>query len=795
MENTVVDKVYALKQMIGKGGMAEVYLAEVDLAHFDYGLLYAYTQVHGQTHTERRKKAEELCSKLSGKKLDPGTIRAILEAHDIPLPDHTVAVKLAKTEADKLRFEAEWKNLLCLNHDNVIKVYGGGAHGDRQYYSMQYIDNIISPETLVNELALAQKLDIVTQGGRGLGYLHRNGIVHRDVKLDNLVTRRGKDDKLEVKIADLGIAKNVDDEMDLTVTNTFMGTPSYMAPEQFSSAKSVDRQADIYSLGAVLYTLITGVRPYHEKETVYELIHAVGRGEPPTPSNRVRPDIPEALALIIQCAMAWVREDRYLTMEELVQDLEMLGHELGGDPSATSEGQYMFEKYTRRPPPDAPAPPPVSSDTPPTAVIATETPTIITREEQKSEPEPPRRPSERRVQTDRVDTQMMTGPQQVEADYTFSTFAHDMAKYLGSPKREQVLKAIANASEAEMKVAVKKMIPLFARENRSDIAWKCVQKAYIVGPPPVRTFCLQLLPELLETDREIVILQKLLGDPEASVRCLVLARLSALKAESAAPLMARFLNDPEERVQAAVLKALEPFPLLRIIEPVTQFCVRRQLSLPESVRKRLKTETPQIQSEALNRLAKHGNAQVRVRVTRLLAEIPGTLSTNLLNALLHDRHPLVRAEAARAIGACQNKKLLEAMFQALADANSIAQEGVIEGLMRFPLTPAAAVLLESLGRRQTRINGDIIRFLWHLNGDPHAVRAQLEGMRALPETPRKCLYLLLTHALADGSLEEILALLQSAEDGDRRAGAQKALAAIKAAYQRRHKPPSRNATP
>lgn len=321
-EQIILDGVYSLRKKIAEGGMAVIYLADVNLDAYDYTRLYAYTQVQGKTHVERQSQAARLAQTLAGETLDRETVRAMLKAHDIPLPPSLVVVKVAKEVMDPLRFEAEWQNLLCLSHPNVVKVYGGGNHMGRQYYAMEYVEGLCDPDDIAKSFSVANKLKLLVKAGRGLAYLHEHGLIHRDIKPDNFLVSMGADGEYEARITDLGIAKVSDGSPGLTQTSQMMGTPYFMSPEQVRSSRDVDARADIYSLGASLYGMVLGVPPYHDKTTVFEIIASVSRGEGPIPPRQHNPNLPEVIAAIIQCSMASDPNDRYQTMHDFVYDLE-----------------------------------------------------------------------------------------------------------------------------------------------------------------------------------------------------------------------------------------------------------------------------------------------------------------------------------------------------------------------------------------------------------------------------------------------------------------------------------------
>src|SRR5262249_40411745 len=164
-------------------------------------------------------------------------------------------------------------------------------------------------------LTLAQKLDIVSQLCEGLGYAHEQGIVHRDVKPGNVrVLEDGT-----VKILDFGIAKFA--QSSVTQSGTIMGTPSYMAPEQIMG-KPVDGRADLFSVGVLLYELLSGQKPFtgdSPTTVVYQIMHV----DPP-PVNTAVPELPESLQEIVGRALQKNPDDRYSRASEMASDLQMV---------------------------------------------------------------------------------------------------------------------------------------------------------------------------------------------------------------------------------------------------------------------------------------------------------------------------------------------------------------------------------------------------------------------------------------------------------------------------------------
>lgn len=197
--------------------------------------------------------------------LGKGGMGVVYQARQ-PALDRHVAIKilprkLALDPDFQDRFIREAKALASLSHPNIVTVHDFGAEGGVFFLVMEFVDGVTLRQAMAGgKLGPETALRIVPQLCDALEYAHQEGVVHRDIKPENIILDR----KGRVKIADFGLAKLVGNETRLpalTQTNIVMGTPNYMAPEQIENPKSVDHRADIYSLGVVLYEMLTGELP------------------------------------------------------------------------------------------------------------------------------------------------------------------------------------------------------------------------------------------------------------------------------------------------------------------------------------------------------------------------------------------------------------------------------------------------------------------------------------------------------------------------------------------------------
>ena len=332
-----LDNTYLLLLQLGQGGTATVHFATVDLDAFDYAKLYSYTQVQGKTHAERIALSEVFAVRLRQTTLDRTTMQAILKAHKIPLPGDHVAVKLANSGVDPVRFENEWKYLICLYHPNVIQVYGGGTSNGQPYYAMEVLRPVIDHHTILKALDLQERISAVLQAAKGLSYLHGVGILHLDVKPGNILFYRDEKGTIGAKVMDLGCAIPFDDQT-TTTHSKITGTPHYMAPEQVMSPVETDVRTDVYAIGSTLLFCTTGRLPRAGQGTPRELIRVIRERRPIDAANIHDPNIPMALAGIIDKAVRMDPVERYQTMGEFIEDLEALLAQIG--PSL--KGQMSF---------------------------------------------------------------------------------------------------------------------------------------------------------------------------------------------------------------------------------------------------------------------------------------------------------------------------------------------------------------------------------------------------------------------------------------------------------------------
>ena len=250
-----------------------------------------------------------------------GGMSSVYRAHD-RLLDRKVALKVLHeqyaSDAEYVeRFRREARAVATLSHPNIVTVIDRGEHEGRQFIVFEYIsgENLKQLIGRRGPAPVTTALELGIQIARALSFAHQQGLVHRDVKPQNvLLNGEG-----EAKVTDFGIARSLDVQHGMTQTGTVLGTSDYIAPEQ-AQGQRVDEQTDVYSLGIVLYELLTNEVPFPGENFVAVAMRHIN--EAPPSIREKRPDVSPRLEAAIHRAMAKDGADRFATMAEFCQELD-----------------------------------------------------------------------------------------------------------------------------------------------------------------------------------------------------------------------------------------------------------------------------------------------------------------------------------------------------------------------------------------------------------------------------------------------------------------------------------------
>ena len=250
------------------------------------------------------------------------------------LPEHSVS-----NEKDLIRFMREAQAAAALDHPNICAVHEIEEAEGKTFISMAFCEGKnLYDLAIEGNLGLEDSLNIVVQVAEGLSAAHNKGIIHRDIKPANIMIN----ESLHAKIMDFGLAK-LSDRTGLTRTGAAVGTASYMSPEQIRGDET-DARSDIWSLGVVLYELITGKHPF-EGEYDAAVLYSILNLKPP-PSDKINTSIPPDLAAVIERTLEKKPENRYQSMDEMLKDLHTVQH-LIVHPAEPSEHVRRFGKRKR----------------------------------------------------------------------------------------------------------------------------------------------------------------------------------------------------------------------------------------------------------------------------------------------------------------------------------------------------------------------------------------------------------------------------------------------------------------
>src|SRR5215212_8032127 len=293
MRRTLIDNRYAVLDTLGEGGMARVYLAHDNVLDREVALKVLREQYAG----------------------DEGFVE---------------------------RFKREAKNAAALNHPSIVQVYDQGRAEDGTYYmAMEYVRGGTLKDLIKSEAPLvpSEAARIASRVAEALALAHDRGIVHRDIKPQNVLLNPAG----EAKVADFGIARAASSKS-ITETNLVLGTSAYMSPEQVRGERA-GPASDLYSLGVVLYEMLTGEQPYRADDPIATAMKHID--EPPPHPLRANPTVPKALDALVVKLLAKRPEDRYASAALLAEDLGRV--RAGGLPLAAGPGETRTARTVAAP--------------------------------------------------------------------------------------------------------------------------------------------------------------------------------------------------------------------------------------------------------------------------------------------------------------------------------------------------------------------------------------------------------------------------------------------------------------
>ena len=274
-------------------------------------------------------------------RLGKGAMATVYKAYD-PGIDRTLAIKflnpdLCVEEEQRTRFLREAKAAGGLAHPNIVTIYDVGEIDDRPYIAMELLDGETLSEAIKPGAGLPDRdvTIIASQLARALDYAHSKGIFHRDIKPSNIIRLKGSD---TVKVTDFGIAHLGGGDHQQTRAGTVLGTPHYMSPEQAMGEK-VDGRSDLFSVGVVMYQLLTGRVPF-EAASLVTLANMIAK-EQPTPIAKLRGDTAPALRRIVERCLKKEPAKRFQTGQELDVALAKVIQDLDEESSATGRPRVI----------------------------------------------------------------------------------------------------------------------------------------------------------------------------------------------------------------------------------------------------------------------------------------------------------------------------------------------------------------------------------------------------------------------------------------------------------------------
>lgn len=274
------------------------------------------------------------------KKIGAGGMGSVFLARDTQLKRLVALKVLPKDKAanDVLvkRFQAEAQAAAHLRHDNIVLVYEAKKANGYLYIALEYVEGTDGFQIIAkhgrNGVPIRRTIEIIEQTAQALDHAFNQGIVHRDIKPSNLLISKDG----TVKLADMGLARSVDDNLETSITRagTTVGTVDYMAPEQARDSKAADVRSDIYSLGCTWYHMLVGSAPFPKGSLTNKLFYHAAKSRPDP--RKLKPEIPEAIVDILHKMMARNPKDRHQTPSDLLEAIARLKTKLESGESGSS---------------------------------------------------------------------------------------------------------------------------------------------------------------------------------------------------------------------------------------------------------------------------------------------------------------------------------------------------------------------------------------------------------------------------------------------------------------------------
>jgi serine/threonine-protein kinase len=266
-----------------------------------------------------------------------GGMGVVFRARQVSL-DREVAVKMISrgplaSDQERARFQAEARAVAQLDHPGIVPVYDVGELDSRPFFSMKLIEGeTLSQRISRGPLAAEEAVGLLVQVCRAVDYAHQNGLLHRDLKPSNILI----DDSGQAHVMDFGLAKRIDDTGELTRSGAVLGTPAYMAPEQAAGHRGeVSAASDVYSLGSVLYSALTGRPPFQAATAVDTLLLLLE--QEPLPPRVLNPGIDRDLEMIVLRCLQKPVDLRYSSAAQLADDLQAY---LNDEPISARSGRF-----------------------------------------------------------------------------------------------------------------------------------------------------------------------------------------------------------------------------------------------------------------------------------------------------------------------------------------------------------------------------------------------------------------------------------------------------------------------